>query len=229
MENKFKSLMSGVFPVVLAGCVLAAGIGGYFWLFGGSSSEETPQEEASGPAVIQEEEPVITPEPVEEIPDVEEEVPASMPEESVTVEVPVVAQAPEPVVQPLEGEVVTAFSVDELLYSPTMDDWRIHDGVDIAAQEGDSVVSASAGTVLSVTEDALLGTTVVIDHGNGVEATYASLQTGPVVTAGEEVSAGQIIGTVGTTAASEAAQGPHLHFSVTKDGDAMDPNEFLSQ
>lgn len=227
MENKFKSLMSGVFPVVLAGCVLAAGIGGYFWLFGGS--EETPQEEASGPAVIQEEEPVITSEPVEEIPEVEEEVPASMPEESVTVEVPVVAQAPEPVVQPLEGEVVTAFSVDELLYSPTMDDWRIHDGVDIAAQEGDSVVSASAGTVLSVTEDALLGTTVVIDHGDGVEATYASLQTGPVVTAGEEVSAGQIIGTVGTTAASEAAQGPHLHFSVTKDGDAMDPNEFLSR
>lgn len=228
MENKFKSLMSGVFPVVLAGCVLAAGIGGYFWLFGGSGSEETSQEEASGPAVIRED-PVITPEPVEEIPDVEEEVPASMPEESVTVEVPVVAQAPEPVVQPLEGEVVTAFSVDELLYSPTMDDWRIHDGVDIAAQEGDSVVSASAGTVLSVTEDALLGTTVVIDHGNGVEATYASLQEGPMVTAGEEVSAGQIIGAVGTTAASEAAQGPHLHFSVTKDGDAMDPNEFLSR
>lgn len=228
MENKFKSLMSGVFPVVLAGCVLAAGIGGYFWLFGGSGSEETPQEEASAPAVIRED-PVITPEPVEEIPDVEEEVPASMPEESVTVEVPVVAQAPEPVVQPLEGEVVTAFSVDELLYSPTMDDWRIHDGVDIAAQEGDSVVSASAGTVLSVTEDALLGTTVVIDHGNGVEATYASLQEGPMVTAGEEVSAGQIIGAVGTTAASEAAQGPHLHFSVTKDGDAMDPNEFLSR
>lgn len=228
MENKFKSLMSGVFPVVLAGCVLAAGIGGYFWLFGGSDSQETPQEEAAAPAVIRED-PVITPEPEEEVPEAEEEIPASMPEESVTVEVPVVAEAPEPVVQPLEGEVVTAFSVDELLYSPTMDDWRIHDGVDIAAQEGDSVVSASAGTVLSVTEDALLGTTVVIDHGDGVEATYASLQTGPMVTAGEEVSAGQIIGTVGTTAASEAAQGPHLHFSVTKDGDAMDPNEFLSR
>lgn len=80
-----------------------------------------------------------------------------------------------------------------------------------------------------MTEDALLGTTVVIEHGDGVEATYASLQEDPMVTAGESVSAGQIIGTVGTTAASEAAQGPHLHFSVTKDGDTMDPNEFLSQ
>lgn len=230
MENKFKSLMSGAFPVVLAGCVLAAGIGGYFWLFGGSGEESSVKEEASAPAVIQEDSPTaqaIAPE-AEEAAAEEEEIPASMPEEPVTVEVPVVAEAPNPVVQPLEGEVVTAFSVDELLYSPTMDDWRIHDGVDIAAQEGDSVVSASAGTVLSVTEDALLGTTVVIDHGNGVEATYASLQEGPMVTAGESVSAGQIIGTVGTTAASEAAQGPHLHFSVTKDGDTMDPNEFLS-
>ena len=230
MENKFKSLMSGAFPVVLAGCVLAAGIGGYFWLFGGSGGESSGKEEASAPAVIQEDSPTaqaIAPE-AEEAAAEEEEIPASMPEEPVTVEVPVVAEAPNPVVQPLEGEVVTAFSVDELLYSPTMDDWRIHDGVDIAAQEGDSVVSASAGTVLSVTEDALLGTTVVIDHGNGVEATYASLQEGPMVTAGESVSAGQIIGTVGTTAASEAAQGPHLHFSVTKDGDTMDPNEFLS-
>lgn len=230
MENKFKSLMSGAFPVVLAVCVLAAGIGGYFWLFGGSSGTDVVEEEAAAPAVIQEESPAaqtIVPETAETA--AEEEVPASMPEESVTVEVPVVAEAPEPVVQPLEGEVVTAFSVDELLYSATMDDWRIHDGVDIAAQEGDSVVSASAGTVLSVTEDALLGTTVVIDHGNGVEATYASLQEGPMVTAGEQVSAGQIIGAVGTTAASEAAQGPHLHFSVTRDGDAMDPNEFLSQ
>ena len=229
MENKFKSLMSGAFPLVLAGCVLAAGIGGYFWLFGGSEGEEAPQEEASAPAVIREDPPqaqTIVPE--EEV-SAQEELPASMPEEPVTVEVPVVAQAPQPVVQPLEGEVVTAFSVDELLYSPTMDDWRIHNGVDIAGQEGDSVVSASAGTVLSVTEDALLGTTVVIDHGDGVQATYASLQTDPMVAAGEEVSAGQIIGTVGTTAASEAAQGPHLHFSVTKDGDAMDPNEFLSR
>mgnify|MGYP001535440043 FL=1 len=230
MENKFKSLMSGAFPVVLAGCVLAAGIGGYFWLFGGSSQESQGEEEAWAPAVIQEEpQPAQTIPPETEEASAQEEIPASMPEEPVTVEVPVVAEAPQPVVQPLEGEVVTAFSVDELLYSPTMDDWRIHDGVDIAAQEGDSVVSASAGTVLSVTEDALLGTTVVIDHGDGVEATYASLQEGPMVTAGESVSAGQIIGTAGTTAASEAAQGPHLHFSVTKDGDTMDPNEFLSQ
>ena len=46
---------------------------------------------------------------------------------------------------------------------------------------------------------------------------------------GDSVSAGQTIGTVGDTAAAEAAQGPHLHFSVTKDGDVVDPDDFLNQ
>ena len=49
------------------------------------------------------------------------------------------------------------------------------------------------------------------------------------VEVGDTVSAGQTIGTVGDTAAAEAAQGPHLHFSVTKDGDVVDPDDFLNQ
>ena len=53
------------------------------------------------------------------------------------------------------------------------------------------------------------GTTVLTDHGT--------------------VTAGQVIGAVGTTAAAESAQGPHLHFSVTKDGDAVDPEEYLNK
>ena len=46
---------------------------------------------------------------------------------------------------------------------------------------------------------------------------------------GDTVTAGQVIGAVGTTAAAESAQGPHLHFSVTKDGDAVDPEEYLNK
>ena len=45
---------------------------------------------------------------------------------------------------------------------------------------------------------------------------------------GDTVSAGQIIGAVGTTAAAESAQPPHLHFAVTRDGDAVDPDQFLA-
>ena len=78
-----------------------------------------------------------------------------------------------------------------------------------------------------MTDDPLMGTTVVLEHDNGYQTTYANLQTKPNVEVGDPVSAGQIIGAVGTTAAAESGQ-PHLHFAVTKDGKAVDPNEYLS-
>ena len=129
----------------------------------------------------------------------------------------------------MEGKVLTAFSVDQLVYSETLGDWRTHDGVDISAQEGTDVLAASSGTVRSVSDDPLMGTTVVLDHGDGYQTTYASLRAGAAVEVGDRVTAGQVIGTVGTTAAAESAQGPHLHFSVTHDGDAVDPEEYLNK
>ena len=90
-----------------------------------------------------------------------------------------------------------------------------------------SVAATAAGTVLSVEEDGRLGTTVVVDHHNGYVTTYASLQPETAVLAGDTVSAGAVIGTVGNTSLSEAGLGAHLHFSVTKDGEAVDPAEFL--
>ena len=137
------------------------------------------------------------------------------------------AEPPRLVVEPLKGEVLMAFSVDQLVYSPTLADWRTHDGVDISAKPGTTVLAATAGTVASVEDDPLMGTTVVIDHAGGYTATYANLQAKPTVEPGDLVTAGQIIGAVGTTAAAEAAQSPHLHFSVTRDGEAVDPSEFL--
>ena len=111
---------------------------------------------------------------------------------------------------------------------PTLGDWRTHNGVDIAARQGTTVLAASAGAVLSVTDDPLMGTTVVLEHDNGYQTTYANLQAEPAVETGDTVSAGQTIGAVGTTAAAEAAQGAHLHFSVAKAGEAVDPAAFLN-
>ena len=74
-----------------------------------------------------------------------------------------------------------------------------------------------------------MGTTVTVEHDGGYQTTYANLQTDPPVEAGDIVSAGQIIGAVGATAAAESAQGPHLHFSVSKYGEAIDPHEFLEE
>ena len=233
MNSKLTSLLHGRGLYALAAaCVLAAALGGYF-LLGGRAEPETAE---AGEAVEMPELPVTA--PVEEDP-VETVTPAvipeeTVPEEPVTVETvpvmdtaPVEAEPPRVVMSPLEGEVVSAFSVDQLVYNAALADWRTHDGMDIAAEEGTDVLAACAGTVVHVSEDVLMGTTVVVDHGDGYQTTYANLQSGPPVAEGESVSAGQIIGAVGSGAAAESDRGPHLHFGVTLDGDAVDPQAFL--
>ena len=231
MQNKWEAIRGSVgFYVTLAVCLLVAGISGYFLLV----ERKEPAAKAEAPVI---DTATAAPAPVIEVaeePEVIEVIsPApkvteitSMPEVPVD-DTPVTAEAPRIIVSPLKGEVLTAFSVDQLVYDPTLEDWRIHDGLDISAEEGTSVLAASSGTVLSVHDDALMGTTVTLEHDGGYQTTYAGLQADPVVEIGDSVSAGQIIGAVGT-APAEAARGPHLHFSVEKDGDAVDPEQFLN-
>lgn len=238
--DRLKSIFgSAGFYAVLALCVLAVGVGGSFALFSGRdkpAEESQPQRTdlitpADTEAALPEFPAVVeTIAPVEDETEEEprQETPPPMPELPVD-NTPVVAEAPKLIVSPLNGEVVTAFAVDKLVYNETLADWRTHDGIDISAVQGTTVLAASSGTVSSVTDDPLMGTTVVISHDGGYRTTYANLQARPNVEAGETVSAGQIIGAVGRTAAAESAQGPHLHFSVTKDGEPVDPNEYLKR
>ena len=123
---------------------------------------------------------------------------------------------------------MTGFSMDKLLYNETMRDWRTHDGIDIAAEAGTAVAAAKAGTVESVEADPIMGMTVVIRHEDKYETVYSSLTDMPEVEAGDSVSAGQVIGYVGESAASESALGPHLHFSVLNGGTPVDPETFLA-
>ena len=236
MENKLKSVLSGTgFYVLLAVCLIAAAAAGYFLLFAGDEEplpeEPAPRKAVSAPArdiYVPEAEPEEEEPPAETAAPVEVEIVPTMPEAEAD-ETPVMAEPPKLVVEPLKGEVLMAFSVDQLVYSPTLADWRTHDGVDISAKPGTTVLAATAGTVASVEDHPLMGTTVVIDHEGGYTTTYSNLQAKPTVQPGDLVTAGQIIGAVGTTAAAEAAQSPHLHFSVTQNGEAVDPNTFLDR
>ena len=128
---------------------------------------------------------------------------------------------------PVAGQTVAEFAADCLGYNETTRDWRTHAGLDIAAEEGAQVCAAAAGTVYSVYDDEELGMTVVITHDGGYTTQYASLAAEVSVTPGDAVALGQPIGTVGTTALLESALEPHVHFSVTCNGDPMDPQEFL--
>lgn len=215
-QNRAKAVLTGKgLYIALALCLLAGGVVAYL-----SYANRAPAEEAAAitPVIEVKPQPVtpVTPKaPVKKEP-VEETAAVTEPTELLP-----------QVVSPLDGTTVTVFSMTELMYDDTMADWRTHNGLDIQAGEGDAVKTAASGTVVSVRNDELMGTTVVIDHPGGYTTTYASLQENPPVLSGDKVSAGDIIGCVGSTAAAESGMGPHLHFSVSKDGSVIDPSEYV--
>ena len=128
---------------------------------------------------------------------------------------------------PVAGTTVMGYSMEALSYNETTRDWRVHNGLDIAADAGTPVLAAADGEVYTVYEDDIMGTTVVIRHLNGYTTQYSSLSPELSVKVGDQVVMGQTIGTVGSTALVETAMGPHVHFSVTWQDAPMDPAEFL--
>lgn len=129
---------------------------------------------------------------------------------------------------PLSGSVTTLYAMDSLSYNETTRDWRVHNGVDYPGELGDPVSAAADGTVISIREDDSLGTTVVLRHTGGYETTYQNLEETVPVQLGDKVVLGQTIGSVGATALTESAIGPHVHFSVAYQDMPMDPADFLN-
>ena len=110
-----------------------------------------------------------------------------------------------------------------------MGDWRTHEGWDIAAAMGGSVLSAADGTVSRVYTDELYGTTVEINHGCGVVSCYANLSDSPAVSVGDRVRGGDVIGQVGDTALCEVGEECHLHFAMKLNGALEDPARWLPE
>jgi murein DD-endopeptidase MepM/ murein hydrolase activator NlpD len=118
--------------------------------------------------------------------------------------------------------------MEALSYNQTTRDWRVHNGVDIAAEAGIPVLAAAEGQVYTTYEDDSMGYTVVIRHQGGYTTKYSSLSENIPVKAGDTVTAGQTIGYVGDTALVENTLGHHVHFSVTYQDSPMDPADFLA-
>lgn len=98
-----------------------------------------------------------------------------------------------------------------------------HKGMDFAAATGTPIYAATSGTVTSASYSGNAGNLIVINHGNGLQTYYMHCNT-MHVRAGQTVSKGQNIGTVGTTGNST---GPHLHFQVMLNGTPVNPRNYL--
>lgn len=234
------------FYIVLFLCVATIGISGYYLLrtvmggtrsaqpAGGSASVTIPDRSVVQPAVpspgVKDDEPAVTVKP----PAAEVE-PSTQPDDPEPAKTP----TPEPDTQssnttvskvftwPVQGAVLRDFSVETLSLDPTLGDWRTHGGLDIAADQGVNVLSISAGTVDQVYKDGLMGTTVVVDHGGGLQSWYCNLDEDVAVEAGDSVEIGGVLGTVGSTAIAEVGVNSHIHLETVLNGQAVDPREYL--
>ncbi|MGH2729961.1 MAG: M23 family metallopeptidase, partial [Actinomycetota bacterium] len=102
-------------------------------------------------------------------------------------------------------------------------DGDMHKGIDIGADSGDPVVAADDGTVVSAGYSDDFGTTVIVDHGGGMQTLYAHLAY-QTVTEGQELDRGDPLGVVGCTG---DCSGSHLHFEIHVDGVPVDPLDYL--
>lgn len=234
--ERFGDFMAGKgFYIVLFLCVAAIGISGYY-LFSSLGSDPaatvagaaqvtvtpTPAPEHSAPVVVTPVKPTVPPAPS----------PTAAPSAEASA-APAATPKPTPVptaavyTWPVKGAIVGNYSPDTQLFSETMGDWRTHSGVDISAELGAQVKADAGGTVEAIEQDYFMGTTLTIDHGNGMKSVYSNLAELPTVKVGDSVITGAIIGAVGNTAKAESREAPHLHLEMTKDGVSVDPLEYL--
>ena len=129
---------------------------------------------------------------------------------------------------PVPGDTIGGYAMDCLSYNETTRDWRVHNGVDLAAEAGAPVGAAADGTVYTTYEDDTLGYTVVIRHDGGYTTRYSSLDENLCVSPGDVVTLGQTIGYAGDSALVESVMGAHVHFSVSYQDQDMDPAEFFA-
>ena len=108
---------------------------------------------------------------------------------------------------------------------PTLGVNKFHNGVDMAAPKGTNILAAYSGEVVDATYNSSMGNYVLLNHGNGFYTIYMHASK-LCVSPGDIVVEGEKIAEVGSTGRST---GPHLHFGVRKDGEYVNPMDYLNK
>ena len=132
---------------------------------------------------------------------------------------------------PVSGKITNKHDPTLQVFSPTMQDYRVHIGVDLATKENAPVYAAADGKISKIWVDTLMGYCIAIKHSGDCVTVYKNLaETLPEgIAEGASVRSGQLIATVGESAMVEIADEPHLHFEMTVGELAVDPLEYFDE
>ena len=134
-------------------------------------------------------------------------------------------------VLPVSGVLSKKHDPELQVYSVTMNDYRVHIGVDIVTEKDAPVYAAADGTVARIWKDVLMGYCIAVQHNGDCLTVYKNLaETLPDgIAEGASVRSGQLIASVGESAMVELAEEPHLHFEMTVEELAVDPLEYFNE
>lgn len=127
---------------------------------------------------------------------------------------------------PIAGNILLNFSMDKTIYFPTLQQYKYNPSLVISSTQGTSVTCAADGIVTSVYKDAQTGNTVVTDLGDGYQLTYGQLDS-VAVEEGDFIEAGAFLGEVAAPTKYYTAEGTNVYFKLTKDGEPVNPLDYL--
>lgn len=129
---------------------------------------------------------------------------------------------------PVNGNILLNYSMDKTVYFSTLDQYKYNPALIIGGAEGDQVICGSTGIVKSIDVTAQTGTTVNIDLGNGYELLYGQLKEVPVKV-GDYVEAKTVLGYVSQPTKYYSVEGCNVYFEMRKDGQPINPMDFMSE
>lgn len=127
---------------------------------------------------------------------------------------------------PASGAVLIGYSMDHTVFFSTLEQYKYNPALIIGGEVGETIAASAAGIVTNIEDTAQTGTTVTLDMGNGYSAVYGQLTDVPVAI-GDYIASGETIGTLNEPTKYYSVEGPNLYFEILKDGEPVDPMNFM--
>lgn len=131
-------------------------------------------------------------------------------------------------VWPAYGEILLNYNMNQTIYFPTLDQYKLNPAIAVQAEEGTPVLAAASGMVYDIMENAQTGTTVTMELGDGFQAIYGQLKD-LTVEEGEMIEKGTVLGYIDTPTKYYSVEGSNLYFSMKRNGEYIDPTAYLPE